>query len=127
MRYSAANRSLTYLLSAIGAIPGVAETWQDVGVFVESFVDRCQPDGNVRVNASHTLDTFRCPDEAYKSNVVRAALFQPVHRGDGGVRRCQHRRDYNHTPLLQIPRRLEEIFHGNEGLRFAVKADMGDP
>src|ERR1700738_1974287 len=73
------SKSTASLLGAIGAIPGVAETWQDVGVFVESFVDRCQPDGNVWVNASHTLDTFRCPDEAYKQNVVRAALFQPVH------------------------------------------------
>ena len=43
------------------------------------------------------------------------------------VRRCQHRRDHDHQPLVQIARRLEEIFHGNEGFRLAVKADMGDP
>ncbi len=28
---------------------------------------------------------------------------------------------------MQIARRLEEIFHGNEGLRFAVKTDVSDP
>src|SRR5258707_1000215 len=117
----------SFLLGAIGTVAGVAEPWQDVGVGVQPFVDRGEPNRNVRVNAAHAFDTFRHADKAYQSYVVRAALFQPVDRGDGGVRRCQHRRDHNHQPLVQIAGRLEEIFDRNECFRFAVKADVSDP
>ena len=79
------------------------------------------------MNATNALNAFRRADKADKSNVVRTALFQPVDRRDGGVRRCQHRRDHDHQPLVQIARRLEEVFHGGERFRFAVKADMRDP
>src|SRR5260370_31624408 len=113
----AAAKSIASLLRTIGTVAGVAETWQNVGVAVQPLVDRREPDRNVRVNAAHTLNAFRRAEKAYQSNVVLTALFQPVDRGDGGVRRCQHGRDHDRQPLVQIARRLEEIFHRNEGFR----------
>ena len=90
----------------------------------QPFVNRREPDRNeCRACARH----LPARQSGYQSNFVGAALFQPVDRGDGRVRRCQHRRDHDHQPLVQIARRLEEIFHGDEGLRFAVKPDVSDP
>jgi hypothetical protein len=67
--------SIASLLSAVGTVTGVAETWQNVGIGVQPFVNRRQPNRNVGVNAAHALDTFRHANETYQSNVVRAAFF----------------------------------------------------
>ena len=56
----------------------------------------------------------------------RAALLQPVDGRDRGIRGGQYRGNHDHQPLVQIARRLEEILHRDERLRFAVEADMGD-
>ena len=82
--------------------------------------------GTSGMNAAHPLDAFRRRDQAHQPDVVGAAFLQAVDRGHRGVGGREHRRDHDHLPLVQIARRLEVIFDGDERLGLAIKPDMGD-
>src|SRR5476651_1163226 len=73
------------LFGAKGAISGVAQAGDNVGIGVEVIVNRGGPKTDVRMDAAQPLDAlWRC-DHAHHADVACAALLEPVDRGDCGV------------------------------------------
>src|SRR5262245_242994 len=110
----------------VSAIPGITEAWQNVGMLVECLINRRGPNPHVWMQTAQARKALRSTQEADQTHLTRAALLEPI---DGGYRRIgggDHRRNDNDEALIEVGRRLEEVFDGNKGLRLAIEADMGD-
>src|SRR5258707_131516 len=66
------------LFGAVGAVSGVAQARNDVGVVVEAFVDCGSPQLDIRMNAKQPLDALGRCDQARGADVLCAALFEAV-------------------------------------------------
>ena len=111
------------------AVAGVAETRDDEGGLVETFVQRCGVDGEIEAALAQQLDTFRRREHAHDDDGSgSAALHQEV----AGVREraagCQHRVEHDD---LAAGERLGQLVDVRLGLmRFLVaghadEADVG--
>src|SRR5262249_5936236 len=114
------------LARSVSAVTSVAQARQDETLFVEPFIDRGGPYGDVLVQAAHALEAFARGDQAYQTNVFGAAFLQAIDRGDGGVGGGNDGRYHDREALAEVGWGFEKIFHRREGLRLAIKADMGD-
>src|ERR1700749_4445841 len=70
------------LSRSVGAIAGIAEPGQNIGVLVEPFVDARSPKRGLRMQALESLDAFGRREQAHHPNILRAALLQAINRSD---------------------------------------------
>ena len=75
------------LLSTEDSVARIAQTGNDVSVFIQSLVHRAGVDAHVRIRVENRLDALGCGDKNQEANILDALAAQILNSGSGGATR----------------------------------------
>lgn len=111
-------------LGAVDAVSGVAESGEDVSLFVECPIEGAGEDGHVGVGGLEGVNSFGGREEAEEDEVADAFFAQAVNGGDSATSGGEHGVGENHLALLDFGWELAVVFLGLKGLWVANEAEV---
>jgi len=118
------GNSKNNLLRTEQTISGITGDGQDIGMIIESVVECCTIDRNLRVCAVEMLDTFRCGNETDELNIFNLSHFEEI---DGRCRRTacrEHGSSRMTSRLLNVLGQFAVILNGLKRDGIAIKSYM---
>src|SRR5262249_24292331 len=85
------RRAARSLFCAVGAIAGIAQTWDNEPSLIESIVDRRRPKMNIGMNPSHPLHAFLSGNQTDETDVLCSTFFETINGGSGCIPIPPHR------------------------------------
>ena len=108
------------------SVAGVAETGENVAVFVEATVEGRDVDIYVGMSLGNTGNSFGSADDRHKLNMLTASVLEELDSIASTSAGCKHGVDYENYLFLDVNRKLAVVGLGFEGLLIAIHADMSD-
>ena len=95
-------------------------------MIVQFLIQRTDIEIYIRMLFFHTLNTFRCCDNAYKTDMLYAFIFQHLNRCHTGTACCKHRICYNNSSFLNWMWKLAVIWYRLMCLFITVHSNMSN-